>query len=108
MTVSVNEKSPIFITIVFTDELGDPLIPQTVDWRLDDRTNDIEIQPWTPLASPASTMSFTIAGDKNVITDEEHVKEVQIFGVRVDDGLAGEGHAEVIYNVLNLTGPTGP
>lgn len=107
MTVNVNEKSPITITIVFTDENGDPLTPQTVDWRLDGRTSGEEIQDWTVLSNPQSTMIYTVGGDKNVIIDEAHVKEIQIFGVRVDDGLAGEGYAEVIYNVVNLQGPMG-
>lgn len=108
MTVNVNEKSPIFITMVFTDENGDPLIPQTVDYQIYDRTNDTEIVAWTALPGPASTMNFTIAGDRNTIEDESHVKEIQIFGIRVDEGLAGEGHSELIYNVLNLEAPMGP
>ena len=94
--------------MVFTDELGDPLIPATVDYRIDDMTNSTEVVPWTALPSPAATMTFTISGDRNTIEKEKHVKEVQIFGVRVDDGLSGEGHSELIYNVVNLTGPTGP
>ncbi len=108
MTTNVNEKSPLYMTMVFTDELDAPLIPTTVDYRLDDRTNGNEVVPWTSLPSPAATMNFTVPGDKNTIEDETHVKEVQIFGVRVDDGLPGEGHSELIYNVLNLQGPTGP
>ena len=94
--------------MVFTDELGAPLIPATVDYRIDDRTNGTLIVDWTALPTPAATMNFTIPGDKNTIEDEDHVKEVQIFGVRVDDGLPGEGHSELIYNVINLVGPTGP
>ncbi len=96
------------MTLVFTDEVGDPLIPATVDYRIDDMTNGTEIVAWTSLPSPAATMTFTIPGDNNTIEDEVHVKETQIFGVRVDDGLPGEGHSEFIYSVLNLTGPTGP
>ncbi len=93
--------------MIFTDQAGDPLIPATVEYRLDDRTNNTEIVPWTSLPSPASTMNFTIAGDKNTIEDESHVKEIQIFGIRLDEGLAGEAHSELIYNVINLVGPTG-
>ncbi len=94
--------------MVFEDEFKLPLIPTTVDYRIDDRTNGVLIVDWTALPSPAATMNFTIPGDKNTVEDESHVKEVQIFGVRVDEGLPGEGHSELIYNVLNLTGPLGP
>lgn len=108
MTLAVNEKSPVFMTMKFTDEVGDDLIPTTVEWRLDDHTNDTEVVPWTNLPAPAAIMTVTIPGNDNTIEDEDHVKEIQIFGVRVDDGLAGEGHSELIYNVINLTGPVSP
>jgi len=106
--LTVNEKSPVIMIMVFTDELGAPLIPNTVHWRLDDITNDIEIVPWTLLASPASTMSVTIPGSNNTIEDESRTEEIHIFGVRVDDTLPGEAHAESEYIVKNLKGPTGP
>ncbi len=105
---TVNEKSPLRMTMVFTDFDGSPLTPNTVEWRLDDKTNDAEIVAWTVLASPNSTMTVVIPGDDNIIEDNAHVKELQVFGVRVDDGLAGESHSEFVYNVLNLSGPTGP
>ncbi len=105
--LSVNEKSPLEMTMVFTDAAGDPLIPITVDWRVDDKTNDAEVRAWTSLPSTDSTMTVVIPGDDNVIASEDNVKEVQLFGIRVDDGLAGEAHAEFAYNVLNLSGPTG-
>ncbi len=108
MTLAVNEKSPLFMTMVFKDELDAPLVPTTVDWRLDDKTNGTEVVPWTSLPSPASTMTFTIPGDNNTIEDETHVKELQVFGIRVDDGLPGEAHSELIYNVVNLIGPISP
>lgn len=106
--LSVREKSPLFMTMNFKDELDAPLIPSKVEWRLDDKTNNTEIVPWTNLASPAATMSVVIPGDNNTIEDETHVKEIQAFGLRLDDGLPGEAHQELLYNVLNLIGATGP
>ncbi len=106
--ISVNEKSPIRMTMVFTDEDGLPLTPNTVDWRLDDMTNDAEVVAWTSLPGPTSTMVITVPGSNNVIDDDEHVVEKHTFGVRVDDGLAGEAYAELTYNVANLSGPVAP
>ncbi len=108
--LSVNEKSPVFMTLTFKDENGADLVPTTVDWRLDDIVDGIktEIVAWTSLSSPASTMNVTVPGSDNDITDETHVSERKAFGVRVDDGLAAEGYAESQYNVLNLHGPSGP
>ena len=107
MTLRVNEKSPIFFTIKFEDEVGDPLIPSTVEWRLDDRTNGVELVAWTTIPSPAATMNFTVPGDNNLIADEDNIREEQIFGIRVDDSLPGEGHQQFSYQVMNLRGPTG-
>lgn len=102
--ISVNEKSPIRMTMVFTDEDGAPLTPTTVDWRLDDKTNGTEIVAWTSLPGPASTMTKTVPGTDNLIDDDTHVVEKQVFGVRVDEGLAGEAYADLTYNVANLHG----
>lgn len=106
--LSVNEKSPIEMKVVFTNAAGDPLVPTTVDWRIDDLTNGAQVRDWTNLPSPASTMTVVVPGSDNAIDENENVKEVQLFGIRVDTGLDGEGHAELEYNVLNLKGPTGP
>ena len=106
--LTVNEKSPLRMTLIFTDFDGAPLIPTTVEWRLDDLTNDTEVVAWTNIPGPASTMTVVIPGANNIIGDETHVKEVQLFGVRADDGLIGEAHSEYSYNVANLSGPTGP
>lgn len=95
------------MTIVFTDEDGDPLTPSTVDWRLDDKTKGVQVRDWTSLSSPAATMTMTIPGTDNTIDDETHVAEVMAFGIRVDATLPGEAHTEFQYNLINLTGPTG-
>ncbi len=96
------------MTLEFKDAAGVPLTPSTVEWRVDDLTNSAEVRAWTALGGISDTMTVIVTGADNVITKDKHVKEVQLFGIRVDDGLAGEGHAELEYNVLNLKGPTGP
>ena len=107
MANTVNEKSPLYMNLVFKDESGVALIPTTVEWRLDNSKTGVQIVAWTALVSPAATMSMVISGANNLITDETHTKEGRIFGVRVDDGLATEAHQELKYHVLNLSGPTG-
>ena len=109
MSVTVKEKSALYMELKFTDETGAVLVPNTVHWRLDNLEKDpvVEIVPWTLLAGPASTMNVVIPSDNNIILDETLIKEERAFGVRVDNGLLGEGHEELRYHVLNLTGPTG-
>ncbi len=104
MAKTVNELSPLYMTLIFKDENGDPLIPITVDWRLDDKDLDTEIVDWTSISGPASTMSHTIPGSNNTIVDEEKTREGRIYGVRVNNGLDSEAYEEFKYHVLNLQG----
>ena len=107
MARTVNEKSPLFMAIVFKDENGAALVPSTVEWRLDDLELGAEIVAWTLLPSPASIMSVIIPSSNNVINDETMVRERRAFGIRVNSTLAAEAHEEFQYHVLNLTGPSG-
>ena len=109
MTVTVNEKSALYMTLNFKDEAGDALVPSTVHWRLDNLEVDpvTEIVAWTLLPSPAATMNMVIPSSNNIILDETRVRERRAFGVRVDVDLAGEGHQELQYHVMNLEGPVG-
>ncbi|MEE8599398.1 MAG: hypothetical protein V3S69_07845 [Dehalococcoidales bacterium] len=109
MAKTVNEKSPLYMTLVFKDELQAPLVPTTVEWRLDDMETEppTEVVAWTVIPSPLSTMKFTIPGSNNVIGTNTKTREEKMFGIRVNDGMASEAHQEFQYHVLNLTGPSG-
>ena len=104
---TVNEQSPLCITMTFTDEDGAPLIPSTVEWRLDDIEINVEIVGWTPLVGMLSTMKHTIPADNNVIVDESKTREARMFGVRINDTLQSEAHSQFKYHVVNLVGPSG-
>ena len=110
MTNTVNEKSPLCMTMTFKDEDAAPLVPATAEWRLDDVDdidNAIEIVDWTALTGMASTMKVTIPSTNNVIVNEENVREARMFGVRINVGLDSEAHQQYKYHVLNLRGPSG-
>ncbi len=107
MTNTVNEKSPLYITVIFKNEDGDSLVPTTVDWRLDDRESDSEIVDWTSLGTPAASMSLVLEASNNLIVSESSTRERRALGIRVDDGLSTEAHQEFQYYVQNLLGPTG-
>ena len=108
MSNVVNEKSPLFLTIVFKDENDAPVTPVSADWRLDDREDDTEIVGWTSLGATASTMSHVIEAQYNAISNETKTQERRTFTVRMDVGLSTEAHQWLHYEVLNGFGPTGP
>jgi len=107
MANTVKEKSPLFMLLGFKDELGAPLIPNTVEWRLDDRELDSEIVPWTALPTPAANMTMIIPGTNNTIVTETNIRERRTFGLRLNSGLPAEAHDQFHYHVLNLFGPKG-
>lgn len=104
MSITVNEQSPLFITLTFTDEVGGALIPTTVEWRLDNSTEGTEIVDWTALPGPAASMSMVIGDEHHVISDSSHVKEGRILGIRINNGIALEAHEQHKYHVLNMYG----
>lgn len=106
MARTVNEKSPLYMSITLKDENGDPLTPSTVEWRLDDN-DGVELVAWTVITGPAASMTVVIPGSNNLIQDETNVRETQAFGIRVNDSLASEAHGEYKYHVINLIGPSG-
>ncbi len=108
-TQTVNEKSPLYMTMKFEDENGADIVPTTVEWRLDDMEEDppAEIVAWTSIPAPAATMNVTIPGSDNLISDTTKSREEQMFGIRIDDGMDTEGYQQFQYNVLNLVGPSG-
>lgn len=107
MSATVNEKSPLFLTLTFTDEVGAPLIPSTVDWRLDDLEQDLEIVGWTALVGPAASMTLTVPATNNIINDTTKVREARMLGIRINENLLLEAHEQRKYHVLNLFGPSG-
>ena len=107
MANTVNEKSPLYMTMAFTDENGDPLVPSTVEWKLDDIEQQSEIVPWTSLGGLAAIMNVVIPSANNAIVTETSVREERMFSVRVNDGLLAEAHEQFQYHVLNLYAPSG-
>ena len=107
MSTTVNEKSPLYVTVNFWDENGDPLIPTKAEWRLDDRETEVIIQDWKDMPTPAASMSVTIPGSDNAIVTETNVREERTFSIRANGGLPAEAHQEFQYHVINLYAPLG-
>ena len=105
MTNTVNEKSMLCITLSFKDCEGLPLVPATVEWRLDDTKNSTELVDWTALTGTMeSTMKMVVPASNNTIVDETNNREPRILGIRINVGLDSEAHDQYKYHIINLTG----
>lgn len=105
---TINENSALFATITFTDENGDSIVPNTIDWRVEDLTadrhNPIEIIAWTPVGVPAASVDVQIPSSSNATTDTDKNVSLRVIRVRMNDGLATEAHQQKYYRIKNLTG----
>lgn len=101
--LTIDENSPVFVTVSFTDENGAPTVPTTVDWRLDDLSNKVQVKDWTVL-TPANPLTFSIRASDNGIIDTNRDSELKEAVIRIDDGFATEAHKSVKYTVTNLFG----
>jgi len=103
---SVKEGSALYMTVAFTDENDDPIVPNDVRWRVDeisDPDNPVEVVGWT-VASPASSISVTIDGTDNEIlaanASAEFEKRMVI--VEMDTGLSTQARQRKPYRIMNL------
>ena len=70
LTTVANEKSTFVITVAFTDEDGDPVIPKTgLNWSLTD-LNGAAVNSKTAVAiTPAATVNIVLSGADLALTD---------------------------------------
>lgn len=103
---SVNERSTSFITVVFTDEDGNPVTPDAATYRLDNVTRPIAaILPATAFPSLATSVDIEITSDQNQIFRNRNKEEVREVTVEFDyDGSTKHGTAKYRYKVVNLFG----
>lgn len=106
MARTVNEKSPLRLTIACTDYDGNPLAPSTLEWRLDSGEDGTQLVDWTNVPGPTETTNVILGATDHAIVDQTKVREARIFGVRVDNGLATEAHEQYQYHVINMLGAT--
>ena len=100
---AVNEGSAIFLTFGFKSESGSPTIPTTVEWRLDNKTADLEAADWASIV-PDQTVNLTVPGSLHVIQDAENISELFEVTVRVNAGQPTQAHATKEYRVMNIHG----
>jgi len=103
--VIINELSSLFLTFSFTDEIGDPVVPNSIDWRVDN-VNDphapVEVLDWASVAVPASAVSVQIPGASNSISDATKNKEKRLVTVRMNSALSTQAFDDKPYIIRNL------
>ena len=105
--IVINELSSLFLTFGFTDEIGDPVVPTTIDWRVDnvdDPHLPVQILDWSVVAGVAASVNVQIAGSNNAIADATQSWERRLVTVRMDSTLSTQAFQQKYYRIKNLHG----
>ena len=99
---TVNERSGgAKFTITPKDADGDPVVPTTARYRIDDVKSGTSVRESEAL-TPSSSMEIVLTKDDTVIVDEKEPYELRAITVTLDVGLDTERNEELYYRVRNL------
>lgn len=100
------EQSRSKFVFTFENEEGVLFVPDTVRWRLDDKTCGLtEVLPWQSAAA-ALTVEILVPADANRILNDANPTEIRLLTVQSDFGTENQLSQELEYPVENLEGFT--
>lgn len=102
---TVPERSRKSYRVSFRGDDGEPVIPSTVRYRVDDEESGTELVAWTTV-SPASRVTISIPASANRILDDDNTREVKVLTVQSDASTDDQQSQEERYQVMNLSGFT--
>lgn len=111
----VNERNSKRIRVRLFDEItGDPVLPATLEWRVDCRTTGEALKDWTqayiqPVVDDLGALveyrsDIPIPASVNAIQNDANRQERRRVLIVADRGLETEWSTEVEYYVRNLQG----
>jgi hypothetical protein len=101
---SVNEGTTSILILTFKDENGDPVIPLSGTYRIDDLDSGTGITGDTGFTPSLSTYNLVIGATANRILSGAAEKELRRVTVTFQYGASGQGTGEYFYEVKNLGG----
>lgn len=102
MSRTHNELSQVVVIVRPLDAQGNPTLPTTAAYRIDDCLSGKVLVDWTTLA-PSIDMTITIPGSVNAIVNNAlQQPEVKTVTVRIDEDLATQHYGQYTYRVKNL------
>ena len=96
------EESACFITVNFIDENGDPFVPNSAQYRLDDVASARPILAWTPLTPLSSTMLITVTAVQNELLGRPF--ETHQCIVQLTDGFGNVDNVRVTWDICQVVG----
>lgn len=101
----VNEGSACYPVFTYEDQNGNPLIPASVIYKVDDLTNGVNIVPITAIVTPGLTNQVTITAAQNAMNSASLVSERRRVTVNVT-APGGDFRVDVQYYELRRVDST--
>lgn len=98
----VNEGSAFDLELTHLDKTKTKTIPTTLDYRIDDLTNDREVLDWTNISTPGSTNTITITGTQNTLAGRNQGVELRQITTRTTDSSGEPGQDLFHYKLIRL------
>lgn len=78
MTIVINELTTEPIVVSFKNEDGEPIVPVSAKWRVDDVRSGTTIRDWAVL-SPAASITIQLAeSDTTILNVSNHTEEREV------------------------------
>lgn len=105
MTVSsatIIEESACFVTVNFVDSNGNPFLPTTAQYRLDDVASGTQILDWTQISLTGTTVLIVVNGSENALIGRPF--ETHQCLVQLTDGFGNVDNVRVTWGVCQVVG----
>jgi hypothetical protein len=103
---AIKEETTYLIRVAFTDEDGDPAVPSSGAYRIDDITDGVitGVKDDTAFTPIGPTHDIEITPAENAILVADHEIETRLVTVSFLYGAARQGRADYRYYIENMKG----
>lgn len=105
MSIQINERSRLPVTVKFADGDWLGIVPDTVRYRLDCKSTGRTILDWTDV-TPANPIVITVTADQNAIVSDDNKFERKVLAVEANYGTGNQYTDSYEWKVKNLQGFT--
>lgn len=99
--ITVNEESSSYATFEFFDTAGDPEVPQSITYRIDDVASGAQIKDDTTV-TPASSITITVTSSENAIINSGRKLELKRITLIASYGATEQAVEILTWQVKNL------
>jgi|SRR6185312_2140853 len=98
------EYSACFINAAFVDIIGEPMVPRSLQYRIDDVASGEQILSWTSTA-PAASLQIAVTSSQNALISATRSHEThQVLLAITDPSGNGPFYARCLFDLISIPG----